>query len=255
MRTGILAFLLLATLGVTAKAEWIDLPLDGGGTLKAVLEVPEGTGPFPAVVYLHGTVVRERGYGGAAERGYDVAAFARDLAKRGFVALAAIRETPAGSDNGDQAVDEGIRAALAGRALLESRTDVRPGAVGLMGFSEGGLIGLWTLSRPDHGFAAAAILSPATMGGNRSAARTRSSRAFTKKGHAAKVAGPVLLTRGKAEGRKMKWVKGVHKAIKAAGGRARFKGDFPGDHKWFQSPRGAFMTPVAKQLRTWLSGD
>ena len=47
-------FLLLPSLGVSAGGEVVSFPR-GGLTLQGMLYKPEGTGPFPAVVYNHGS--------------------------------------------------------------------------------------------------------------------------------------------------------------------------------------------------------
>ncbi len=80
---------------------------DGRGTrplrITGVLNVPDGDGPFPAVVLAHGYIdpaVYERGQGMTRERGY--------LAERGFVTLHVDYRNHADSDD-DPRVDTAVR--------------------------------------------------------------------------------------------------------------------------------------------------
>lgn len=93
--------------------------------LPGVLYVPEGAGPFPAVVVLHGSEGGVRGIDGPAQR----------LARGGLVALAfcyfGCPETPDTLENIDIArVSEAI-------TYLRNRPDTVGERVGLLGFSRG----------------------------------------------------------------------------------------------------------------------
>ena len=108
---GAVALLLLAAL--PARAEWITLALPTGPTLQADVQAPADLKTLervPGVIYLHGRSVRQNGYDAEADRGYDITAFTRAFADAGFIAIAPVRETPVGSESGDEAVSEGIAA-------------------------------------------------------------------------------------------------------------------------------------------------
>src|SRR6266849_2175120 len=53
----VLVSLLATPVGSQAQSEWEWVDIEGaqGAKLRAVVFRPEGTGPFPVVVYLHGT--------------------------------------------------------------------------------------------------------------------------------------------------------------------------------------------------------
>ena len=61
-------------------------------SLEGVLSVPEGAGPFPAVIFNHGSIVDGLGWPGATKRGYQLDAICQTLAEDGFLAFAPIRE-------------------------------------------------------------------------------------------------------------------------------------------------------------------
>ncbi|MGB0629926.1 MAG: hypothetical protein ACPGRZ_04465 [Alphaproteobacteria bacterium] len=161
---------LLFCLGaMPVRAEWIDLELPTGTKLKAAFEKPELVGKAHAVIYLHSRMPRQAGYEAAADRGYDVAAFARAFAYAGFVAIAPVRRTPVGTENGDDAVNEGLATILAAIAYLHRSHDVM--RVSVVGFGEGGLMALWALSKmPD--LTKGVVLSPSTMNSGTGRANT-----------------------------------------------------------------------------------
>jgi uncharacterized protein len=115
--------------------------------ITGVLDVPDGRGPFPAVVMAHGYIdpaVYERGQGMTRERGY--------LASRGFVALHVDYRNHAGSDD-DPRVDTAVRlgyvtdVVAAARALQRSDdVQVDPERIALFGRSMGGGVMLKALT-------------------------------------------------------------------------------------------------------------
>ena len=213
--------------------------VDGAGTDSAILKVPQGAGPFPAIVYHHGSVVREKGYQGAVQRGYDVAALATAFAEAGYVTLAPIRETAEGCCNGDEAVAEGLAVSRSAARTLRARPDVAKDRICLVGFSEGGMISLWTLAEMDD-FAAALIMSPATMGRNR--ARTeRYSVDGLMGGGLAKIREPFLLTVGTDDNRSIR--RAVRRYVSRTGRRLR---TLDGDHQSFQTPRSDIMAALSQ---------
>ena len=103
---------------------------------------PEGAGPFPAVIFNHGSIVDGLGWPGATKRGYQLDAICQTLAEDGFLAFAPIREkVPRG--RGWQSYDERYQEVVA-RAVdyVKTLQDVDSSRIGLMGFSMGGLISL-----------------------------------------------------------------------------------------------------------------
>ncbi len=148
-------------------------------------------GRHPAVIYSHGTVVRKLGYGINADSGHDVADFVNALVKVGYVAVAPIRQharlDTAGRRRGafrqkqilggpaeefDKAVGEGIAAIGASVAMVKARPDVDGSRVGVVGFSGGGNITLWS-SLGNQDFGTIVLMSPVTLGrgGQRALAR------------------------------------------------------------------------------------
>jgi uncharacterized protein len=115
--------------------------------ITGVLNVPDGRGPFPAVVLAHGYIdpaIYVRGQGMTRERGY--------LADRGFVALHVDYRNHAGSDD-DPRVDTAVRlgytadVVAAARALRRSsEVRVDPRRISLFGRSMGGGVMLKALT-------------------------------------------------------------------------------------------------------------
>ena len=115
---------------------------DGGLTLTGVLYRPSGAGPFPAVVALHGC-------GGLCGVGGGVSARHADwggrLSAQGFAVLLPDSFGPRGlgsqcaaSVRSARASRERVADARAALAYLQSLPDIKPGAVSLLGWSNGG---------------------------------------------------------------------------------------------------------------------
>ena len=108
----------------------------------ALLCRPGGEGPFPAVVFNHGSIVDGMGWPRAANRGYSLDAICQTLAEDGFLALAPIREkVPRG--RGWMSYDERYKEVVS-RAIdyVKTLPDADPSRVALIGFSMGGLTSL-----------------------------------------------------------------------------------------------------------------
>ena len=142
--------------------------LDGQMDINAYLFKPEGSGPFPAIVLLHGC-------GGALRNGMlssFYSRWARDFTAQGFVSLVVDSAGSRGLD-----VKKRLRMyrerpfdAYAALAYLQSLDVVIDGRIGLVGWSQGGgvvLLSIVSLSiarpspPPVHDFAAAAAFYPA----------------------------------------------------------------------------------------------
>jgi dienelactone hydrolase len=125
-----------------------------GPNATALLCVPPGQGPFPAVVFNHGFVVDQAGYRDAARRGYDLDGFCSSLADSGYVALAPIRSSGRGN------IPDHAREVAQAVEQVKTRQDVDPSRVALMGFSRGGLLTLMVgVQRSD--LRALVIMAPA----------------------------------------------------------------------------------------------
>jgi dienelactone hydrolase len=154
-----LTFALVAatTLGLTiARAaaasgpEPVEIAQDNG-VLKALLFRPDGAGPFPAVIGLHGCEGL-LGRNGTLENRYSD--WAEHLTKAGFVVLypdsygsrglgpqCSIRRRTIRTDH------ERVADANAARRWLQTQAFVKPEHVTLLGWATGGISALWTVRR------------------------------------------------------------------------------------------------------------
>ncbi len=162
-----LALILLAA--PAARAEAVHFPgkgLDLSGTLVR----PRGPGPFPAVVALHGC-------SGLYDRAGELSArhddWARRLTAQGYVVLFPDSFGSRGvgpqcktEDRATRPANERTDDAKAAKAYLQTRPDVKPGSILLLGWSNGGSTVLYAAKagrgakdgQPD--FAAAAAFYP-----------------------------------------------------------------------------------------------
>lgn len=131
------------------RAQWIKVDARAGHKMLAAVFRPQGAGPFPVVVVLHGA-------GGLQP---DHLALAEDVARAGFVVVAGcwqfVASPPAAAPNPvcyeapPQAAWQADPAANSGKELIAAaRTlpGVRPDRVGLYGISRGGNAALWAAS-------------------------------------------------------------------------------------------------------------
>jgi acetyl esterase/lipase len=111
---------------------------------KADLHVPDGPGPFPVVVVIHG------GYWRARYSKRLMKAACADLARRGVAAWnVEYRRIGRGQGGGWPATFDDVGAAIDHLAKLEdARLDVA-GGVAALGHSAGGQLALWAASRGD----------------------------------------------------------------------------------------------------------
>jgi dienelactone hydrolase len=157
----------LATICSPALAERVAVQGDEV-TLRAELFRPEGGGPFPAVVALHGCAGLYRKDGSIAERDADWAEYLR---QSGFLVL--LPDSFGSRGEGSQCRvrkreiltwRERASDAFAALGHLQSRADVKRDAIALLGWSNGGLTVLHVLrqaaERGQTGFAKAAAFYP-----------------------------------------------------------------------------------------------
>jgi pimeloyl-ACP methyl ester carboxylesterase len=112
-----------------------------GVRLAATLTVPQGRGPFPAVVLITGSGPQDRDESIAGHRPFYVLADA--LTRRGIAVLRADDRGVGGSTGsvvGATTTEDFATDTLAGVRFLAARPDVRDDAIGLVGHSEGGLV-------------------------------------------------------------------------------------------------------------------
>jgi dienelactone hydrolase len=131
-----------------AAAEDIEIR-SGETTLHAVLFKPDGTGPFPAVVALHGCggLMKRSGQLGARYRDWGqrlVAAgfavlFPDSFGSRGLGSQCTVRERRVRSSR------ERVKDANAARRWLQAQNWVKRGRVALIGWSSGATAALWTI--------------------------------------------------------------------------------------------------------------
>ncbi|MFO0959355.1 MAG: alpha/beta fold hydrolase [Isosphaeraceae bacterium] len=113
---------------------------EAGIKLAATLTVPQGDGPFPAVVLITGSGPQDRDESLMGHRPFLVLADA--LTRRGIAVLRA-DDRGVGKSTGEFARATSIDFAgdvEAGVAYLKTRHEIQPKAIGLVGHSEGGLI-------------------------------------------------------------------------------------------------------------------
>jgi len=162
----LLALFLLCALALTtgparaATPERVRVP-GNGVTLPALLYKPEGNGPFPAVVALHGCNGLFTRDGQTSPR---EAAWAQRLVEDGFAVLLPDSFGPRGLGPQCRTRERKARASVerredahAARRWLQEQAYVKPTAVSLMGWSNGGTSTLYAIrlermSRPGRGF-------------------------------------------------------------------------------------------------------
>ncbi|WP_291297027.1 dienelactone hydrolase family protein [Elioraea sp.] len=145
-----------------ATPERAAIPSADGTALDALVFRPDGPGPHPAIILLHGCGGRDDRQGAMMPRDAD---WASRLAADGYLVVA---PDSYGSRGLGQQCTVSNRAVLPGRerradalgvrAWLAARPDVRAGAIALMGFSNGGSTVVHTADAP--GFAAFVALYP-----------------------------------------------------------------------------------------------
>jgi len=154
MRRIIACIIALASLAAKAAPagggawEEVEIP-QGEAKLKAVLFKPDGPGPFPAVVALHGcgglitrtgeVSVRYRDWGERLRAAGFAVLFPDSYGSRGIGSQCTVRERRARSSR------ERVADAKASRRWLQGRDWVKADRVALIGWSSGATSALWTV--------------------------------------------------------------------------------------------------------------
>jgi dienelactone hydrolase len=150
------AFLFAAGFAPAGAAETVTFP-GNGVTLSAVLYRPTGSGPFPAVVALHGCGGPNDRRGTLGARHVD---WAERLVAQGFMVLFPDSFGSRGAGSQCSTRERAIRPRLerlgdvvAAKTFLQGRSDVKAGAVSLLGWSHGGSTVLYAVTgeRPADG--------------------------------------------------------------------------------------------------------
>ena len=247
-----------------AELKWIDLPISSGGTVKALLGIPQGIVKAPSVVYSHGTAVRRLGYDGAKTQGYDIVDFVKFLNSTNYVVLAPVRdqgillepfnfklgavghETTSSIQDG---IEQGIASLQAAVTFLRNHATAT-GKVGTIGFSEGGLVTTWAML-DGLDVDAVVLMSPATI---KKADRLNMKNATQSKTFK-NIKAPVLITLGKKDNPAI--LKGTKRllipALKNAGVLLKTKLEYPGDHRWFWRVRTEYFPDVLEFLNEHLN--
>ena len=114
--------------------------MSAGATLAATLTIPNGKGPFPAVLLITGSGSEDRNETVAGHKPFLV--IADYLTRRGIAVLRA-DDRGVGGSTGDPTVSTKDLAGdvVAGMAFLKSRSEIDPKQIGLVGHSDGANIG------------------------------------------------------------------------------------------------------------------
>ena len=134
--------------------------MNGDRAVPATVIVPDGEGPFPAVVMNHG-------HGGGRQEGGGFERLANALAKAGMVT---IRMNFAGVGDSkapwtDQSLSSMISDSNASLAYLLANYPVDPDRLGILGYSMGGRIALTIAQSADSPYKAVGLLAPSANPG------------------------------------------------------------------------------------------
>ena len=119
-------------------------------TLAGTLTRPEGTGPFPAAVLISGSGAQNRDEELLGHKPFHVLA---DHLTRAGIAVLRFDDRGVGGSGGstmNSTTDDVAGDALAGVAFLRGRSEIDPKRVGVIGHSEGGVVGPLAASRSDE---------------------------------------------------------------------------------------------------------
>lgn len=240
----------------------IQFTTERGEAVAALYAAPSGNERRPAVIYNHGTVVRLSGYEGAKAQGMDVADFVRAIAAEGYVAIAPFRDflagsammqrgRPAGDPKAwDEVVERGVRTVNGAAGYLAGLPNVDPKRIGVIGFSEGGNVTLWT-AMDNPRFGAIVLLAPAALTGMKYSLKDASELERLQT-----IGAPVLLAVGAQDAEPIRqpltkmFVPNMEKLGKVP---FRYRTDYPGGHEWFYRVREPYWNEVRDFLRQSLA--
>ena len=208
--------------------------LNGNLSQEALFLDPKLNKIHPAIVYMHGGAVREKGNPvyKKGELFFDLEDKIKDFSSLGFVVISPLRNTPKGCCNGDEAIQEGIKLANESVNYLNSLKSVDPNKVCLIGFSEGALISLWTMVR-ENDFNKAIVMSPSSQCGNKRAGSANfCGKDLIKSGELEKISKKIILTLGDNE--KPSHIKNIEGISNKLNQKINI---FKGDHSSFVYPR------------------
>ena len=134
--------------------------MNGDRAVPATVVVPEGDGPFPAVVMNHG-------HGGGRQEGGGFERLANALGKAGIVT---VRMDFAGTGDSkapwtEQSLSSMISDSNASLAYLLANYPVDPDRLGILGYSMGGRIALTIAQSADSPYKAVGLLAPSANPG------------------------------------------------------------------------------------------
>lgn len=183
MRCALALALLLSAAPAVAETREIALPVREGPPLRAVLAIPEGPGPFPAIVALHGCgglwndagrmFARETAWAGRFTAAGWAVLFPDSFSTRGYRSVCTLVERPILPQR------ERVRDAFDALAWLQAQPFVRADRVAAFGWSHGAMTALWTIAADSPGgsaspdFAAAVAFYPGCAEIGRTAFRPR----------------------------------------------------------------------------------
>ncbi|WP_062984815.1 alpha/beta hydrolase family protein [Nocardia anaemiae] len=138
---------------------------DGDITIAGTLTLPEGNGPFPAILMISGSGPQDRN---EELMGHKPFLLLADTFTRAGYAVLRTDDRGVGGTSGkldDATYNDLAEDAAAGVRFLRARPDIDPARVGLFGHSEGGYLAPLVASRPDSGVAFAVLMAgPAVPG-------------------------------------------------------------------------------------------
>jgi len=129
------------------RSEDVTIPGPGGISLAGTFTAPTGNGPFPAVVLITGSGAQDRD---ESLEGHKPFLVLSDYLTRNGIAVLRCDDRGVGKSTGDAetaTTEDFVQDALAEVAFLETRKDVNAGQIGLVGHSEGGVIGPMAAAR------------------------------------------------------------------------------------------------------------
>jgi dipeptidyl aminopeptidase/acylaminoacyl peptidase len=148
--------------GSVARAETVSevTVMNGARAIPATVVVPDGEGPFPAVVMNHG-------HGGGRQEGGGFAKLAKALADVGILT---IRMDFPGSGDSKESFTEGYMSNMisdsnASLAYTLANYPVKADKLGILGYSMGGRIALSIAGSSDNPYKAVGLLAPSANWG------------------------------------------------------------------------------------------